>query len=259
MKLELFEKIMQYHVRFLTGDTTGEKAEIFGECLPSIDLSKYDFRGVHFGNVKLDRCWNACNVTFANSTLQAVDFSHVIDLYSTDFSGAHIQDCAFEDCDLSFANFSETGLYGVSFARSCLQHANFTHARIRDTSFHKADLSGVVGMLSVSEFMNRFEECPDGWIVYKVMGNTSYRPSPRWSEEEGSVLTEVANPDRSVPCGCGVNFATEDWCRAHYDIDDYCRLWKCLIEWKDGPDIVAPYNTDGKARCNRLTLLERIA
>jgi hypothetical protein len=33
-------------------------------------------------------------------------------------------------------------------------------------------------------------------------------------------------------------------------------IWKCLIEWQYAPDIVVPYNTNGKARCGKLKLIE---
>jgi len=35
-------------------------------------------------------------------------------------------------------------------------------------------------------------------------------------------------------------------------------LWECLILFEDAPDIVVPYNTDGKARCGRLQLIKKI-
>jgi len=30
-----------------------------------------------------------------------------------------------------------------------------------------------------------------------------------------------------------------------------------LLAWRDLPDVVVPYGTDGKARCSRLMLLEK--
>jgi hypothetical protein len=69
------------------------------------------------------------------------------------------------------------------------------------------------------------------------------------------VLTEIVNPDRCTDCGCGVNFGTRDWVAKNYPDAD---LWRCRIDWIDLAGVVVPFNTDGKARCGRLTLLEKI-
>ena len=38
----------------------------------------------------------------------------------------------------------------------------------------------------------------------------------------------------------------------------HAALWRCRIRYEDGPGVVVPYNTDGKARCERLELLEEM-
>ena len=35
-------------------------------------------------------------------------------------------------------------------------------------------------------------------------------------------------------------------------------LWECEVEWLDLAGVVVPYNTDGKARCERLRLVRLI-
>jgi len=112
-------------------------------------------------------------------------------------------------------------------------------------------------LLKVSEIMNvasrNFEATAEGILVCKALGNTNYGAPDRWKIEPGEYLTEVVNPCRTTECGCGVNFGTLEWCKKTYPEAD---LWKCLLEWKDLADTVVPYNTDGKARCGRLKLLE---
>jgi hypothetical protein len=54
-------------------------------------------------------------------------------------------------------------------------------------------------------------------------------------------------------CGCGVNFAPLSWIREHYSSSI---IWRCRIRWLDCVGVVVPYNTDGKARCSRLELIE---
>ncbi len=111
-------------------------------------------------------------------------------------------------------------------------------------------------MLSQSDWMAaNFETTPEGWIVYKRVGRTPYHAPDRWVIAPGSELTEVCNPTRTNECACGVNFGTLEWCKKNYTD---AILWRCLIRYADGPGIVVPYNTDGKARCEKLVLLEVI-
>jgi hypothetical protein len=132
---------------------------------------------------------------------------------------------------------------------------NGARADLSGADLSDADLSRATGLLSASTWMAQLETCSDGWIVYKRLGAglTQYQPPATWVFEPGAVLTETANPDRCTECGSGVNFGTREWCNAQYV---EATLWRCLIRWSDGPDVVVPYNTDGKARCERLTLLE---
>jgi len=92
-----------------------------------------------------------------------------------------------------------------------------------------------------------------GWIVYKAIGDTTFSVPPDWTIRPGEILLEVVNPDRCTECGCGVNFGTLEWCLRNYP---HSVIWRCLIRYEDGPGIVVPYNTDGKARCERMTLIE---
>jgi hypothetical protein len=103
-----------------------------------------------------------------------------------------------------------------------------------------------------------FVAVEEGYIVYKKIGGgkTKYLPPGHWKIEEGEVLEEVVNSDRGTDCGCGVNFGTLEWCTTKYK---EASLWECLIKWKDLPDVIVPYNTDGKARCEKLTLLKKVA
>ena len=50
-----------------------------------------------------------------------------------------------------------------------------------------------------------------------------------------------------------MNFATLGWVKRNHPRRT---IWRCRIRWMDLPGVVIPYNTDGKARCNRLELLE---
>ena len=160
------------------------------------------------------------------------------DLSSADLSSAH----------LSFANLSFANLSSAD-----LRSADLSFANLSCPYLNRANLSGAVGLLSASAFMAKFVSNADGVLVYKRIGQTNYSPPTHWKIQAGSVLTEVANPDRCTICGSGVNFGTLAWCKK-YAIGS--ELWLCRIAWADLPGVVVPYNTDGKARCERLTLIE---
>jgi hypothetical protein len=52
-------------------------------------------------------------------------------------------------------------------------------------------------------------------------------------------------------CASGINFATREWI-ARERLSGH--VWKCRIP--EGAAYVVPYNTDGKARCWELDLIE---
>ena len=153
------------------------------------------------------------------------------------------------------ADLSDADLRGAVLRYADLSGADLSGADLRYADLRYADLSGATGLLSPAEWMAQFERDDLGWIVYKRAGNTDYAPPSHWTIAPGVVLTEVANPDRGTACGCGVNFGTREWCDAHYP---NAALWRCRIRYEDGPGIVVPYNTDSKARCERLELLEEV-
>lgn len=136
-----------------------------------------------------------------------------------------------------------------------LSRADLSEADLRGADLSGADLSGAQGMIDPSEWIERtFEVDNLGIIVFKAIGRTSFASPGKWVIEPGEFLTEVVNPIPTFDCGCGVNFATLEWIEENYSASD---IWKCRILWRDLPSVVVPYNTDGKARCGRLQLIER--
>ena len=98
-----------------------------------------------------------------------------------------------------------------------------------------------------------FKSDKHGYIVYKRFGQTQFNSPATWKIVAGSFVTEIVNPLPTIECASGVNFGTPKWCKNNYTD---AKLWKCRIRWADLPGVVVPYNTDGKARCSRLELLE---
>jgi hypothetical protein len=121
-------------------------------------------------------------------------------------------------------------------------------------NLRSANLSSAKGLLSSSEWLSKnFKKDRLGLIVYKAIGNTDYQSPRKWVIKNGLYISEVVNPLPTIDCACGVNFATLEWCKKNYPKS---KIWKCRIRWIDLSAVVVPYNTEGKARCERLELLE---
>lgn len=165
------------------------------------------------------------------------------------FSDVNARNANFQDADLSLTVFVDARLVDAYLIR-----ANLIGARLVRTVLHGADFSGAQGLVDPATWLaEHFESDSKGVIVYKRIGWTIFAPPPHWCIEPGAVLTETVNPDRTEGCGCGVNFGTHAWCQ---NTLVHSSLWKCRIRWIDLAGVVVPYNTDGKARCARLELLE---
>ena len=155
-----------------------------------------------------------------------------------------LQDDGGECADLSGADLIGANLSG----------ANLSDVNLSGADLSGANLSGSIGILSQTAWLQKhFKKNKKGYLVYKTFGayNT---PPDKWEIKKGSVITETANCQRTDTCGCGINFATREWIKNELDHDVV--VWECLLEWEDLADTIVPYNTDGKARCQRLTLLE---
>jgi len=159
--------------------------------------------------------------------------------------------------DLSYADLSGADLRRANLSYADLSYANLSGANLSYANLSYANLSGAEGILSPSEWLQQFESDDLGIIVYKAIGSTEYDKPDHWIIQPGSVLTEVCNPDRGTDCGCGVNFGTYLWVTSNYP-HHHGSIWKCRIAWRDLAGVVVPFHTTGKARCERLTLVEEI-
>ena len=140
--------------------------------------------------------------------------------------------------------------------RADLSSADLRSANLSYADLSSANLSQSKGLLKAREWISEnFKKTKNGFVVYKKIGNTSYTMPKSWNIESKSFLEDIVNPNQTEDCGCGVNFGTRQWCDNNYSEAD---LWECLILFEDAPDIVVPYNTDGKARCGRLQLIKKI-
>ena len=150
-------------------------------------------------------------------------------------------------------HLGESGGTRANLRSANLSGANLRNANLWNANLSDANLSGAKNLISTVAFMSEFEKDDLGVIVYKRIGSTNYAPPTHWTIASGEFLTEVVNPDRGTYCGCGVNFGTRAWCDNAYED---ATLWRCRIRWMDLAGVVVPFGTTGKARCERLELLE---
>ena len=233
-------------------------ADLHGANLRGTGLSDADLHGADLHDADLNRAnLHGANLTGANLT--------GVNLTGADLRDAKLSDTNLRGADLHGANLTGANLSGANLTGAYLRDAKLSDANLSDTNLRGtylhganltgANLSGAQGILDPIQFLeDHFTKTENGFLVYKTFGDFR-RPNQTWTIAPNSVITEIANTDRSTECGSGVNVATLEWVEAH------CRnsiVWECLIEWAWLPGVVVPYHTDGKIRASRVRLLKTI-
>ena len=180
-------------------------------------------------------------------------------LSNANLSNANLIDANLRNANLRNANLIDANLSNANLSNANLSNANLSNANLIDANLIDANLSGAKGLLSPSAWLaENFNHDGRGWIVYKSFGE--YYSSPAdWKIQPGEFLTETVNRMPTDPCGCGVNFGTLEYTK----FNTLMQTWKCRIRTlhddgspcADIAGVVVPYNTDGKARCERLELV----
>ena len=174
-------------------------------------------------------------------------------LSRANLSRANLSRANLSGADLSWANLSGADLSWANLSRANLSWANLSGADLSRADLSRADLSRATGLLQPFGWLrDTFETTAQGFVVYRAQRGQFSNPDG-WVFEPGAILTEVCHSDRALDCACGVAFATLDWVREKHPRDI---IWRCLIPWQRSCGIVVPYNTDGKARCDYLELVE---
>ena len=198
---------------------------------------------------------NLSGANLSGADLRDADLSGAY-LRGADLRGAYLRGANLNGADLRDADLSGAYLSGADLSGADLFSANLRGANLGGADLSGVDLSGAKGLLNSADWLGEhFDSDADGLIVFKAIGNTDYDAPTYWRIEPGAVLEEIVNPDRYTPCACGVSFGTLDFIRANYARSDH---WHCRIRWLDLADVIVPYNTDGKARCARLELIEKL-
>lgn len=197
------KEILEKHELWLSGDKTGERADM--------------------------HCANLEDVT----------------LYKANLSGAN----------LIRANLKDANLYGADLKDANLSDANMEGVNLSGANMEGVNLSGAKNLLSPINYLKEnFERADEGYIVYKCFNNM-YSAPDKWDISIGSVIEEEVNPNRTTTCGCGINVAPLDWVRNEYP---HRQVYKLLIRWEWLSGVVVPYNTDGKIRCARAEIIEKV-
>jgi Pentapeptide repeats (8 copies) len=253
---EELRTILILHEKWVNNKEGGQRADLSDSDLSHSDLSDSDLSDSDLSDSDL-----------SHSDLSYSDLSHS-NLFNSNLSGAGLSGANFSDADLSHSDLSHSNLFNsnlfnsnLSYSNlsdSDLSHSNLSGANFSGANFSDADLSQCKGLLNAKKWLfDNFQKTNEGLVVYKAIGST-YRKNPEnWIIEEGSYIEEIVNAHRTNECGCGVNFGTLKWIETY--IDRPTSIWECLIHYEDFYGIVVPYNTDGKARCERLQLIKKIA
>jgi hypothetical protein len=250
---------LQKHKVWLANEEGGKRANLRGTNLSVANLREADLRRADLSRADLRRA-DLRRANLIGADLSRADLSGA-NLYEANLSGANLSGANLSGANLSGADLSEADLIEANLSRADLRRADLSGANLIEANLIEADLSGATGLVEPAQWLKEnFETDDKGIIVYKRIGKTNYNSPDTWVIEPGSFIAETVNPLPTLDCACGVNFGTREWCKRNYP---QARLWRCRI-WFQHPEdgdidvagIVVPYNTDGKARCGRLQLLE---
>ena len=155
-------------------------------------------------------------------------------------------------CEIAKNKLQRTDLRGADLREANLQGANLREADLQGANLQGANLSGT-SYTRKTVFFSLLERTDAGFIVYKSFGD-HYPPPLKWKIEPHSIIEEFGVDPSDSDCGSGINVATLDWCQQN------CRepIWKCLLKYEDCDTLVVPRGSDGKFRCGRVTLVEKI-
>jgi hypothetical protein len=219
--------------RYFNGERYFQDANLF-----YADFEGENLQGVDLRNAYLE------NASFQNADLQGVNLK-----------GADLECANLQGANLKGADLCNAYLENASFQNADLQGVNLKGVNLKGADLECANLQGTKGLLDAKEWMDKtFIKNDKGYIVYKAF-YCMYTPPSYWEIEKGSTIKEHVDNNRRDACSYGINFATQDWIEREFKSKV---IWKCLLKFEDMEDLCVPYTTDGKARCAKLTLLNKI-
>ena len=239
-----------------------KKANLREANLSEADLSGANLREANLSWADLSRA-NLREANLREANLSGADLSRAnlreANLREANLSWADLSGANLREANLSRTNLREADLSWADLGEANLREANLREAILSEADLSEADLSGA-NLSEAENYFNsidylkkNFEFTQKGVIVYKSFG--LYRsPNSNWRIRKNAILKENCNPLPTLKCACGVNVSTLDWIKGQ----DANEIWRAIVEWEWACDIVVPYNTDGKIRCSRIRLLEKL-
>ena len=256
-KEELNIILEKHKIYITTSGKEGERADLRGADLSGADLSRADLKEAYLSGVDLRGAYLS-GADLSRADLSRADLSRAdlreaylrrADLREANLSGVDLRGADLEEAYLEGADLRGANLKGANLKGADLEGVNLTWADLRG-----ADLSSVRGLLPQTDFIKaNFERTTEGIIVYKSF--CEHYPIPNdWKIEEGQIIEENCNFTRTNACGCGINVCTKEYAQKKLEKE----VWKLLIKWEWLCGICVPYHTDGKIRCEKAMLLERV-
>ena len=175
--------------------------------------------------------------------------------------GVNLSEANLSKANLSEADLSKADLSKANLSKADLSEANLSGADLFEANLSKANLSGVINLINPLEYLQaNFKKSPnnDGYLAYKAF-NLYYPPPTYWGINQGSILTEEVNYDRTNTCGSGINVASSaKWVVNNLSKERSTTIWEVLIKWEWLCLTVVPYNTDGKIRVGKCQLIRKL-
>ena len=254
--MENINKLLEdHHLWVISKGEQGKQADLSGMDLMGINVKNLHLKGIIMSDANLSEsnfnCVNLSgaklnNTNLTGSQLNGVNLNNA-DLTGANLSGANLASALVE---MGTKYLPQSGLIYTD-----LINADMTGANLAKAILASANLSGCKGLIDPNRYLeDNFEFVEEGIIVYKKFALTFISPL-YWTIEAGSIIEEVVNYDRTARFGNGINVATK---RAYEESIYRYNVWKCLIRWKWLAGVVVPYGTDGRIRCSKLELLEKL-
>jgi uncharacterized protein YjbI with pentapeptide repeats len=237
------------------------RADLSDANLSDVNLSDANLRRANLSDADLRRA-NLSDADLSRANLSDADLSRAdlnyANLSRANLSRADLSDANLSDANLSDADLSRADLNYANLSDANLSDADLSDANLSDANLSRANLSNVKNQISPSFWLAvHFKKDDQGFLVYKAFGNTFKIQPEKWLPlETGKIITETANFTRQNECASGVNFGTLKWIEKN--LPEANTVWKCRIRWEWLADVCVPYNTDGKARCQILELVEKV-
>ena len=252
------KEILKKHELWLLGDKSGEHADLHCANLEDVTLYKANLRGANLirANLKDANLYGAdlSDANLSDANLKDANLSDA-NLKDANLRNANLKDANLSDANLRNANLKDANLSDANLKDANLSDANMEGVNLSGANMEGVNLSGAKNLLSPINYLKEnFERADEGYIVYKCFNNM-YSAPDKWDISIGSVIEEEVNPNRTTTCGCGINVAPLDWVRNEYP---HRQVYKLLIRWEWLAGVVVPYNTDGKIRCARAEIIERV-